>query len=462
MRRSLWGILAFFALISCSKIPDITVGAGFGAGTTFHFTAPFPEDGGDRFRSGWQPGDVVLIFLKDVTTGYLRMEYDGESWSTQPRGAIELKDMLSNGRKTVGAVALLNGENVTASYSDGVWAFSPAHPFRYFTAGPSAYKFSQDGSANYSFSGEIELTAVPLPDNTTLIYLEKPSGDEGFLPPLTCDSFMPLQGLAGFGSDGKVRMSSKPAAGSPIYCRPCKVSDYDYLVYEAINADPIGSVEEFLPNDFDFNNREYKNGYGYLFELDYGKHSMAMFQFIESPYASASSIYLPEPPARDWSMKRDGVVMGWCPFRAAGKDLDYNATVPVYGTRWATCNYMTDKPWELGSTINHEKIDDYIKQYSSSDIDYPGYMTYQRISDLKHVRYHFKIHGTDGILFVDYNVPGYPFVFFPSPSGSTKYFLGSWSILDPFTIEHWTYDISKNSKSPKNDGDIYLRVFWKE
>ena len=89
-------------------------------------------------------------------------------------------------------------------------------------------------------------------------------------------------------------------------------------------------------------------------------------------------------------------------------------------------------------------------------------MTYQRISDLKHVRYHFKIHGTDGILFVDYNVPGYPFVFFPSPSGSTKYFLGSWSILDPFTIEHWTYDISKNSKSPKNDGDIYLRVFWKE
>ena len=159
MKKYLLAACAAVILVSCGKQSDgpYGIGGGFKMGTSFEFTANFPYDARCIVGNDWAEGDVVFLFLKDITSGYLLMEYHeaSSSFSVTPRGSIEMKDMLYNGRKLTGAVFMRQGTDVTATYADGKWSFSPVRHLPYFTAGESAYTFNQDGSGNYSFSGTV-------------------------------------------------------------------------------------------------------------------------------------------------------------------------------------------------------------------------------------------------------------------------------------------------------------------
>ena len=51
-------------------------------------------------KKGWEDGDVVLMIFEDVTTGYLKMTFDGTSWSTSLEG-MRVSDLTASGRQLV-------------------------------------------------------------------------------------------------------------------------------------------------------------------------------------------------------------------------------------------------------------------------------------------------------------------------------------------------------------------------
>ena len=48
-------------------------------------------------KKGWEDGDVVFIFFVDVTTGYLKMTFDGTSWSPSLEGSLQVSDLTASG-----------------------------------------------------------------------------------------------------------------------------------------------------------------------------------------------------------------------------------------------------------------------------------------------------------------------------------------------------------------------------
>ena len=71
--------LALFALLSCNKenaLPDAVP-----AQICFKLLANHPE-GTKAVKSGWEAGDAIFVFFDNVAAPkYLKMNYDGSSWS---------------------------------------------------------------------------------------------------------------------------------------------------------------------------------------------------------------------------------------------------------------------------------------------------------------------------------------------------------------------------------------------
>ena len=81
MKKILILLCAAVALFSCSKetaVPEETVSSPM----TFNLTVSHPGDATKAaLKTGWEDGDVVYVFFRDIPAKYLKLEYKGTAWT---------------------------------------------------------------------------------------------------------------------------------------------------------------------------------------------------------------------------------------------------------------------------------------------------------------------------------------------------------------------------------------------
>ncbi len=405
-------LIAFTALIlvSCGRNPEdpFHFGGGLGLGTSFDFTATFPAEArSPLLGNSWAADDRIFLFIKDVTTGYLLMQYQEEtsSWSVTPRGSIEMRDMLYNGRKLIGAVFLRQAADVTASFADGKWSFSPVRNLPFFTMGEVPYEFDQDGSGNYSFSGRIDnLSAGESWTYTycTTVYVEEP--DDGAYFRLSDETLQPVPGLAGIGSDGTL-FYSKGEKGDDLDGITYEKDKKKYRVYLGIHHD---AVKVYVDGK--------ENGFGHLFLMNYGDHSLACFQLMDRDIISNPAFMLPKRPSADASSGN-----GWWPFIGYGTHHSKAAGVPINGVDWAVQNEGADYPWESGNRYSFKGVLD--AQVSGWRLPSTEKKEFLSLTEGTHL-YWTRIHNLPGYIVVDADVKTNPFIFLPGGLTTTVEYWG--------------------------------------
>ncbi len=431
MKKFILAVCTAVILVSCGKQPDgpYGIGGGFKMGTSFVFTANFPYDARCIVGNDWAEGDVVFLFLKDITSGYLFMEYHeaSSSFSVTPRGSIEMKDMLYNGRKLTGAVFMRQGTDVTATYADGKWSFSPVRHLPYFTAGESAYTFNQDGYGNYSFSGTVADFESSSPTFTYSmgIYMEEPS--DGKYYKISELSTQPVPGIAAFGVDGKI-YEGKTEAGEELDGLAYTSNGKSYRAYYGIHHTPAKT----------YSGGE-EDGYGYLFQVHYGDHTVAYFKHSDTDYITNPFFQLPVRPKSDVSSGD-----GWWPFVAHGNDFAKEDGVNINGITWAVQNLGAKYPWETGTSVKYNDIE--------GKMDYANgwYLPSSYNEDFNSLiqgttRYWTTIHGTPGYIIIDADKANKPFIFLP---GNNEYTVDYWGrSWEEHQYEYWTTIMATTSSS---------------
>lgn len=410
MKKFILAVCTAVILVSCGKQPDgpYGFGGGFKMGTAFEFTAKFPADARSAILgNSWADGDRVFLFLKDITTGYLLMVYHEEtsSFSVEPRGSLEMKDMLYNGRKIAAAVFLRQASDVTASYADGKWSFSPVRNLPFFTMGESSYTFNQDGYGNYTFSGTIDGLSTGQSWSylyCSTVYVEEPEDEKYYQ--LSEETMQPVPGIEAVGTDGTVYLSKKEK-GDGMDGLIVKKDKKTYRVYLGIHHDAIKTRIDGVDS-----------GYGHLFLMNYGDHSLAHFEHVDNDFISNPSFALPKRPSASSSGGN-----GWWPFIAHNNNYAKESGVPINGVTWATQNAGANYPWEEGEQSSYKNALNKVasgwrlpstekKDFTSLTIGTTLYWTY--------------VHGTPGYIVMDSKNKADPFIFIPTNSSYALQYWG--------------------------------------
>ena len=199
MKKAVYILIAVLALSACSKeVLSIQEPASLQFDIRLE-----TEDGQTRaVKTGWESGDVVYVFLEDNFTQYVKMVYNGSSWSYKDK---------SDGTTFTGLTPV-NGKKLTAVYFPD-YVNSSAPVFRrvgitsnYEVAFPNAKGYYLSATSPYGLrtAGNVQTLVAVLtmkaPARLTQIYIEKSpnttSSNEYVLTmshvaPFTVNSFVP-------------------------------------------------------------------------------------------------------------------------------------------------------------------------------------------------------------------------------------------------------------------------------
>ncbi|MBQ7575415.1 MAG: hypothetical protein IJT26_02685 [Bacteroidales bacterium] len=199
MKKAVYILIAVLALSACSKeVLSIQEPASLQFDIRLE-----TEDGQTRaVKTGWESGDVVYVFLEDNFIQYVKMVYNGSSWSYKDK---------SDGTTFTGLTPV-NGKKLTAVYFPD-YVNSSAPVFRrvgitsnYEVAFPNANGYYLSATSSYGLrtAGNVQTLVAVLtmkaPARLTQIYIEKSpnatSSNEYVLTmshvaPFTVNSFVP-------------------------------------------------------------------------------------------------------------------------------------------------------------------------------------------------------------------------------------------------------------------------------
>lgn len=162
--------LALFALLSCNKenaLPDAVP-----AQISFKLLANHPE-GTKAVKSGWEAGDAIFVFFDNVAAPkYLKMNYDGSSWSyTEMDGDSAGSLGLSNGDTGImRAVFLPFGSSLGVTADGTGFKFSEIQYSYYLTA---TLAYTVEGN---TVSGSFDMA---VPDGFVQFFFDNPLASDG-------------------------------------------------------------------------------------------------------------------------------------------------------------------------------------------------------------------------------------------------------------------------------------------
>lgn len=133
MKKILLFAAAAFALAACTKETPVKEEKGTIDASKLVFDIEV-RNGNDTkgVKTAWENGDVVYVFFEDDTEMYLRMAFNGTSWSYGKRGnvyevvgnqIVERKFNLSASGKKLSAVYFPGFMINRIAYEDGAWRF---------------------------------------------------------------------------------------------------------------------------------------------------------------------------------------------------------------------------------------------------------------------------------------------------------------------------------------------------
>ena len=202
MKKS-WLFLFFtlFAILSCGKEIPFPQPNGPATAITFHLTADYDTR---AVKESWEEGDVIFVFFSEVAApNYLKMCYDGSSWSYVPVGSLNLQDEHTG---TMRAVYLPFGNKETVSASGADFVFGHAYMSYYLTA-------SLDYTVvNHTVSGNFRMS---VPEGFVQFFVEDTAAvDRGYK--LSTYAVTPVE-ITGVASDGSVMLNTAFGPGGYMY-----------------------------------------------------------------------------------------------------------------------------------------------------------------------------------------------------------------------------------------------------
>jgi len=151
MKKTMIVLSAVLALVACNKVaPEITDEGTIDASkVVFNITVNHPEDT-KAVKTGWTSGDVVYAFFEGNTTQYVKMTFNGTSWTYRDKNGgttFSGLTLAASGKKVTAVYLPFNTD--TPTYSSG-WSFPTTWYAYYMKAEGVDYTVTTDPSTDIS------------------------------------------------------------------------------------------------------------------------------------------------------------------------------------------------------------------------------------------------------------------------------------------------------------------------
>ncbi|MBO4625436.1 MAG: hypothetical protein J5646_08110 [Bacteroidales bacterium] len=199
-----------FALVSCNhEVLDNTADEASQTDIVFELTANHPNGADTKaVKTGWENGDVIYVFFNNVAAPkYLKMIYDGSSWSTtQMNGASAGSLGLTEGSSgTMRAVFLPFGSELSVS-ADGTSFTFGTITYSYYLTATLGFTVT-DGKVSGAFN-------IAIPDGYIQFFLDDANASASTRMELREPHLTP-QGIASVAADGTITHTTI-ARGAPL------------------------------------------------------------------------------------------------------------------------------------------------------------------------------------------------------------------------------------------------------
>ena len=240
-------VTALLALASCRKETAVVEESHTCALSSLRFDITIERLETKGIKRGWENGDKVFIFFKDVNNAYVTMSYNGSTWSSTPSdGEVNLSQ---NGQLT--AIYLPYVGDATPSYSDA-WHFASGTDSYYLKAQQVDYYIREMDNQAATLGAKLVMTKAN--DASAQFYVPKSPGQNETMQ-LACNVVTPT-GLASIALNGTVS-SSSGSQGRWLTGYPATVDGEQGFYFYGMIADAPGSDNYFVLKD----NGNYKHYY---------------------------------------------------------------------------------------------------------------------------------------------------------------------------------------------------------
>ena len=191
MKKTILFAAAVLALAACSKESPVKEEGAIDA-SKIVFDIKVENADGDAtkaVKTAWESGDVVYAFFEDNTTQYVKMTYNGTSWTYKDKdGGATFTDLtLAESGKKVSAVYFPGFVcSAAPTWRSGKWTFGTVSG--YFQTAVSGYTVTSTGDVT-TLSANLTLKA-PADIMQVCIDADAPAGDNEYV--LTGTHFIPF------------------------------------------------------------------------------------------------------------------------------------------------------------------------------------------------------------------------------------------------------------------------------
>ncbi len=169
MKKTIIVLSALFALVACNKETPVKESAIDPSKIVFNINVENAE-ATKGVKTAWEDGDDVYVFFEDNTTQYVKMTYDGSSWTYKDK---------DGGTAFSGLTLATSGKKLSAIYMpDFVCSAAPTYDTDKWTFGDIRGYYQAAGSVDYTVTSTSDITTL-----SATISLTAPSGiSQIFIP----------------------------------------------------------------------------------------------------------------------------------------------------------------------------------------------------------------------------------------------------------------------------------------
>ena len=244
MKKTMIILSALLALVACNKEIPQNEGVIDASKVVFHINVETADDAATKgVKTGWGSGDVVYVFFQDNTTQYVKMTFNGSSWSYSDKdgGTSYTGLSLAASGKKLSAVYMPSFVRGTAtpSYKSSKWTIGTSLGGFILTAINVDYSIASKVGDIVSLTATLNMTA---PDNLVQVYINASnpaSGNEYVLNmtnvrPFTFDGIFP----------GGTATITKGTTNFPMHgYKGTMGSETGYYFWGILNSTSLGSIK---------------------------------------------------------------------------------------------------------------------------------------------------------------------------------------------------------------------------
>ena len=169
MKKTIIVLSALFALVACNKETPVKESAIDPSKIVFNINVENGE-ATKGVKTVWEDGDDVYVFFEDNTTQYVKMTYDGSSWTYKDK---------DGGTAFSGLTLATSGKKLSAVYMpDFVCSAAPTYETDKWTFGDIRGYYQAAESVDYTVTSTSAITTI-----SATISLDAPSGiSQVFIP----------------------------------------------------------------------------------------------------------------------------------------------------------------------------------------------------------------------------------------------------------------------------------------